>query len=93
MMLRKKQGQRRQINVTDKELAQARKEAYNEVLDKIEYHDDWPTFDDGWNAAILYLKKRNGRPQSHCKPNDDQMHYLISKEDYEKLTNGNGTRR
>ena len=76
MMLRKKQGQRRQINVTDKELAQARKEAYNEVLDKIEYHDEWPTFDDGWNAAIWYLKKRNGRPQSHWKPSDDQMEAL-----------------
>lgn len=93
MMLRKKQEQRSQINITDEELAQAMKEAYNEVLDKTEYNSDWPTFDDGWNAAIWYLKKRNGRPQSHCKPNDDQMHYLISKEDYEKLTNGNGTRR
>ena len=69
---------RPQINVTDKELAQARKEAYNEVLDKIEYHDEWPTFDDGWNAAIWYLKKRNGRPQSHCKPNDDQTTSRLS---------------
>jgi hypothetical protein len=64
------------INVTDEELAQAKKEAYNEVLDKIEYHDDWPTFDDGWSAAIWYLKKRNGIPQNRWKPTDEQMKAL-----------------
>ena len=67
---------RPQINVTDEELAQAKKEAYNEVLDKIEYHDDWPTFDDGWSAAIWYLKKRNGIPQNRWKPTDEQMKAL-----------------
>ena len=45
--------------VTDEELAQAKKEAYNDALDKIEYHNGEPTFDDGWDAAIWYLKKRN----------------------------------
>lgn len=46
-------------SVTDEELAQAKKDAYNEALDKIEYHSGEPTFDDGWDAAIWYLKKRN----------------------------------
>lgn len=59
--------------VTDKELTQAKKEAYNEALDKIEYHSGEPTFDDGWNAAIWYLKKINGRPQNWWKPSDEQM--------------------
>jgi len=45
--------------VTDEELVQAKKEAYNDALDKIEYHNGEPTFDDGWDAAIWYLKKRN----------------------------------
>lgn len=67
---------RPQINVTDEELVQARKEAYNEVLDKIEYHDDWPTFDDGWDAAIWYLKKRNTMPQNQWKPSEEQITWL-----------------
>ena len=46
-------------NITDEELAQAKKDAYNDVLNKIEYHSDNPTFDDGWSAAIWYFKKRN----------------------------------
>jgi len=49
---------RPQNNATDEELAQARKDAYNDALDKIEYHSGEPTFDDGWSAAIWYLKKR-----------------------------------
>ena len=49
---------RPQNNITDEELAQAKKNAYNDALDKIEYHSDEPTFDDGWNAAIWFLKKR-----------------------------------
>ena len=67
---------RPQINVTDKELAQARIEAYNETLDKIEYNDDWPTFNDGWDAAIWYLKKRNGIPQNRWNPSDGQIKAL-----------------
>ena len=59
---------RPQINVTDEELAQAKKDAYNEALDKIEYHSGEPTFDDGWSAAIWYLKKRNAQPQNSWKP-------------------------
>ena len=46
-------------SITDEELAQAKKDAYNDALDKIEYHNGEPTFDDGWSAAIWYLKKRN----------------------------------
>lgn len=64
-------------NITNEELAQARREAYNEVLDKIEYNDDWPTFDDGWNAAIRYLKKRNAMPQNQWKPSEEQMDALL----------------
>jgi len=48
-----------QTNITDEELAQAKKDAYNDALDKIEYRSGEPTFDDGWSAAIWYLKKRN----------------------------------
>ena len=60
--------------VTDEELIQAKKDAYNDALDKIEYHSGEPTFDDGWSAAIWYLKKRNAQPQSQIwKPSDGQM--------------------
>ncbi len=62
-----------QNNITDEELAQAKKNAYNDALDKIEYHSGEPTFDDGWSAAIWYLKKRNTMPQSQWKPSDEQM--------------------
>lgn len=46
------------LTVTDEELAQAKEDAYNDALGKIEYHSGEPTFDDGWSAAIWYLKKR-----------------------------------
>ena len=46
------------LTVTDEELSQAKKDAYNDALDKIEYHSGEPTFDDGWDAAIWYLKKK-----------------------------------
>ena len=64
------------LNVTDEELIKARNEAYNDALDKLEYHSDTPTFNDGWSAAIWYLKKRNIQPQNTWKPSDEQMHYL-----------------
>jgi len=64
---------RPQNNITDEELAQAKKDAYNDALGKIEYHSGDPTFDDGWSAAIWYLKKRNIRLQSQWKPSDGQM--------------------
>lgn len=67
-----------QNNITDEELAQAKKEAYNEALNKVEYRSGEPTFDDGWSAAIWYLKKRNGRPQNTWKPSDEQMEVLLS---------------
>lgn len=50
---------RPQNNITDEELAQAKKEAYNDALNKIEYHNGELTFDDGWSAAIWYLKNKN----------------------------------
>ena len=67
---------RPQINVTDEELAQAKKDAYNDALDKIEYHSGEPTFDDGWSAAIWYLKKKNAMPQTQWKPSDEQLEAL-----------------
>ena len=51
------------LTVTDEELAQAKKNAYNDALDKIEYNSGEPSFDDGWSAAIWYLKKRNIQSQ------------------------------
>ena len=59
--------------VIDEELAQAKKDAYNDALNKIEYHNGEPTFDDGWSAAIWYLKKRYAQPQTTWKPSDEQM--------------------
>lgn len=67
---------RPQINITDEELAQAKKDAYNDALDKIEYHSGEPTFDDGWDAAIWYLKKRNAQPQSQWKPSESDIRIL-----------------
>ena len=64
---------RPQNNVTDEELAQAKKDAYNEALNKIEYHSGEPTFDDGWGAAIWFLKKRNAMPQKQWKPTEEQL--------------------
>ena len=59
--------------ITDEELAQAKKNAYNDALDKIEYHSGEPTFDDGWSAAIWYLKKKNAQFQNTWKPSDQQV--------------------
>ena len=55
---------RSQNNITEKELAQAKKNAYNDALDKIEYHSGEPTFDDGWSAAIDYIRKKSLRPHN-----------------------------
>jgi hypothetical protein len=43
---------------SDDELSIAKKDAYNDALDKIEYISESPTFDDGWSAAINYIKKK-----------------------------------
>ena len=72
----KERVQPQNITVTDEELTQAKKEAYNDALDKIEYHSGEPTFDDGWSAATWYLKKRNIQPQSTWKPSDEQITWL-----------------
>lgn len=63
--------------VTDEELIQAKKEAYNEALDKIEYHSGEPTFDDGWSAAIWYLKKRNMQPLPKQEWSEDDERIMI----------------
>ena len=62
-----------QNNITDEELAQAKKDAYNDAIDKIEYHSGEPTFDDGWSAAIDYIRKKSLKPQSHWKPTEAQL--------------------
>lgn len=59
----KERVQPQNFTVTDEELAQAKKNAYNDVLDKIEYHSGEPTFDDGWSAAIDFFQKKSLRPQ------------------------------
>ena len=64
-----------------KNLLKQKKDAYNDALDKIEYHSGEPTFDDGWSAAIWYFKKRNIIPQNTWKPSDEQMdalHYVTN---------------
>jgi hypothetical protein len=79
---------RPQNNITDEELAQAKKDAYNDALDKIEYHSGEPTFDDGWSAAIWYLKKRNAMPQTHWKPSEEQI--KVCKEVYADILSAKG---
>ena len=74
--------------VTDEELAQAKKDAYNDALDKIEYHSGEPTFDDGWSAAIWYLKKKNAQPQNTWKPSDEQMEIIYK---YSEQNNYDGS--
>ena len=64
---------RPQNNITDEELAQAKKNAYNNALDKIEYHSGEPTFDDGWSAAIDYIRKKSIRLQNKWKPSELQL--------------------
>lgn len=67
---------RPQNTITDEELAQAKKDAYNDALDKIEYTSEEPTFDDGWSAAIDYIRKKYLRPQNKWKPSDEQITWL-----------------
>ena len=75
----KERVQLNNLTVTDEELAKAKKDAYNDALDKLEYRSSVLTFDDGWSAAIWYLKKRNAQPQTTWKPSDEQMNALLSK--------------
>jgi len=65
------------LTITDEEIDQARKDAYNAALDKIEYHSDEPTFNDGWNAAIWYLRKRD---IIHQEQSDEQRKVLVTPE-------------
>lgn len=69
----KNRVQLKNLIVTDEELTQAKKDAYNNALDKIEYYSAEPTFDDGWNAAIWYLKKKNIQPCYTWKPTEEQI--------------------
>lgn len=59
--------------ITSDELAKAKKEAYNDALDKIEYHSGDPSFGDGWDAAIWYIKKKNICFKNTWKPSKEQM--------------------
>ena len=59
--------------ITSDELAQAKKEAYNDALDKIEYHSGVPSFDDGWSAAIWYIKKKNIGFKNTWTPSEEQI--------------------
>lgn len=83
-------------SVTDEELAQAKKNAYNDALDKIEYHSDEPTFDDGWSAAIDYIRKKflkdrvQPQPKQEWSQNDiDMIDWLIRccEKEHEELCN------
>ena len=47
---------------TEEELTVARKDAFNEVLDKIEYYSGEPTFEDGWYAALKFVRQKQWRP-------------------------------
>jgi hypothetical protein len=67
---------RPQNNITDEELAQAKKDAYNDALDKIEYHSSEPTFDDGWSAAIDCILKNSIIPHTTWKPTEAQLTQL-----------------
>ena len=67
---------------TDEELAQAKKDAYNDALDKIEYNSGEPTFGDGWCAAISYIRKKSVITRKQQKPKP-----VWSEEDEEKLVN------
>ena len=67
---------RPQNNITDEELAQAKKDAYNDALDKIEYHSGEPTFDDGWHAAIDCILKNSIIPHTTWKPTEAQLTQL-----------------
>ncbi len=64
-------------SITDEELEQAKKDAYNDALDKIEYHSGEPTFADGWHAAIDCIKKKSFKPNLQWKPSKEQMHAFI----------------
>lgn len=64
-------------SITDEELEQAKKDAYNDALDKIEYHSGEPTFADGWHAAIDCIKKKSFKPNLQWKPSDEQMDALL----------------
>ena len=60
----------KQCVITEEELSIAKKDAYNEALDKIEYSSGEPTFDDGRRDAIW---KGDAQPQNTWKPSDEQM--------------------
>lgn len=48
----------RNCAISEEEFKQAKKDAFNEALDKIEYHSGEPTFDDGWSAAVSFILKK-----------------------------------
>ena len=65
-----------QAELTDGQLAQAKKDAFNAALDKIEYHSGEPTFDDGWSAAVAFLTGKPFAGKDGWKPTEEQMDAL-----------------
>ena len=55
------------FSITDEEIHTAKKDAFNEALDKIEYSSGEPTFDDGWSGAMKFIRERQ------WKPSEEQM--------------------
>ncbi len=60
----------------EEEIRKAKKEAFNAALDKIEYHSGEPTFDDGWSAAMDYMRKKTQPKQEET---DDGLNDAIHK--------------
>ena len=60
----------------EEEIRKAKKEAFNAALDKIEYHSGEPTFDDGWSAAMDYMRKKTQPKQEET---DDDLNDAIHK--------------
>lgn len=73
-----KQGEKCSFDATDEELVQAKKDAFNDALDKIEYSSGEPTFDDGWCAAIKFIRQKQWKP---TKEQMDTFSELAESED------------
>ena len=62
-MLKSLRPQKQQCFIaTEEELAAAKKDAFNDALDKIEYHSGEPTFEYGWYAALNYIRQKQWKP-------------------------------
>lgn len=61
------------IELDEEEIATAKKQAFNDALDKIEYSSDSPTFDDGWSAAIKWVRLSSFQPKQEWNEDDERM--------------------